>query len=128
MVDRVYFTVIFLLILGAGGYFVYDRIQALRENVQILKTNAEVMNNSLKESNETIIQMQRNAEAIEQQISELNTGLREAEKYKDEITEKLQKHNLTRLSAAKPGLIEKRVNEATSKIFKELEEITATTN
>lgn len=128
MVDRVYFTVIFLLILGAGGYFVYDRIQALRENVQILKTNAEVMNNSLKESNETIVQMQRNAEAIEQQISELNTGLREAEKYKDEITEKLQKHNLTRLSAAKPGLIEKRVNEATSKIFKELEEITATTN
>ena len=128
MVDRVYFTVIFLLILGAGGYFVYERIQALRENVQILKTNAEVMNNSLKESNETILQMQRNAEAIEQQISELNTGLREAEKYKDEITEKLQKHNLTRLSAAKPGLIEKRVNEATSKIFKELEEITATNN
>ena len=128
MVDRVYFTVIFLLILGASGYFVYERIQALRENVQILKTNAEVMNNSLKESNETIIQMQRNAEAIEQQISELNTGLREAEKYKDEITEKLQKHNLTRLSAAKPGLIEKRVNEATSKIFKELEEITATNN
>ena len=128
MVDRVYFTVIFLLILGAGGYFVYERIQSLRENVQILKTNAEVMNNSLNESNETIIQMQRNAEAIEQQISELNTGLREAEKYKDEITEKLQKHNLTRLSAAKPGLIEKRVNEATSKIFKELEEITATTN
>ena len=128
MVDRVYFTVIFLLILGASGYFVYQRIQALRENVQILKTNAEVMNNSLKESNETIVQMQRNAEAIEQQISELNTGLREAEKYKDEITEKLQKHNLTRLSAAKPGLIEKRVNEATSKIFKELEEITATIN
>ena len=128
MIDRVYFTVIFLLILGASGYFVYERIQALRENVQILKTNAEVMNNSLKESNETILQMQRNAEAIEQQISELNTGLREAEKYKDEITEKLQKHNLTRLSAAKPGLIEKRVNEATSKIFKELEEITATNN
>ena len=44
MVDRVYFTVIFLLILGAGGYFVYDRIQALRENVQILKTNAEENN------------------------------------------------------------------------------------
>ena len=128
MIDRVYFTVIFLLILGASGYFVYERIQALRENVQILKTNAEVMNNSLKESNETILQMQRNAEAIEQQISELNTGLREAEKYKDEITEKLQKHNLTRLSAAKPGLIEKRVNEATSKIFKELEDITATNN
>ena len=87
-----------------------------------------MMNKSLEESTETIYQMQRNAEAIEQQISELNTGLREAEKYKDEITETLRKHNLTRLSAAKPGLIEKRVNEATSKIFKELEDITATNN
>jgi uncharacterized protein HemX len=128
MVDRIYFTVIFLLILGASGYFIYERIQTLRENVQVLKTNTEMMNKSLEESNETIYQMQRNAEAIEQQISELNTGLREAEKYKDEITEKLRKHNLTRLSAAKPGLIEKRVNEATSKIFKELEDITATNN
>ena len=128
MVDRIYFTVIFLLIFGASGYFIYERIQALRENVHILKTNAEVMSNSLEQSNETILQMQRNAEAIEQQISELNDGLREAESYKDEITEKLQKHNLTRLSAAKPGLIEKRVNEATSKIFKELEDITATNN
>ena len=128
MVDRIYFTVIFLLILGASGYFIYERIQTLRENVQVLKTNTEMMNKSLEESTETIYQMQRNAEAIEQQISELNTGLREAEKYKDEITEKLRKHNLTRLSAAKPGLIEKRVNEATSKIFKELEDITATNN
>ena len=128
MVDRIYFTVIFLLILGASGYFIYERIQTLRENVQVLKTNTEMMNKSLEESTETIYQMQRNAEAIEQQISELNTGLREAEKYKDEITETLRKHNLTRLSAAKPGLIEKRVNEATSKIFKELEDITATNN
>jgi len=128
MVDRIYFTVIFLLIFGASGYFIYERIQTLRENVQVLKTNTEMMNKSLEESTETIYQMQRNAEAIEQQISELNTGLREAEKYKDEITETLRKHNLTRLSAAKPGLIEKRVNEATSKIFKELEDITATNN
>ncbi len=128
MVDRIYFTVIFLLIFGASGYFIYERIQALRENVQILKTNAEVMSNSLEESNATIFQMQKNAEAVEQKISELNDGLREAETYKDEITEKLQKHNLTRLSAAKPGLIEKRVNEATSKIFKELEDITSTNN
>ena len=128
MVDRIYFTVIFLLIFGASGYFIYERIQTLRENVQVLKTNTEMMNKSLEESTETIYQMQRNAEAVEQQISELNTGLREAEKYKDEITETLRKHNLTRLSAAKPGLIEKRVNEATSKIFKELEDITATNN
>ena len=58
----------------------------------------------------------------------LQVELRKAEEYKDELNEKLREHNLTKLSAAKPGLIEKRVNEATSKIFKELETITATIN
>ena len=55
MVDRIYFTVIFLLIFGASGYFIYERIQALRENVQILKGNqntlyGEIISN-LKQTN-----------------------------------------------------------------------------
>ena len=56
---------------------------------------------------------------------QLNNKLKKAEEYKDELTKKLNEHNLTKLSTAKPGLIEKRVNDATTKIFKELEDITA---
>lgn len=39
-----------------------------------------------------------------------------------------KKHDLTRLARAKPGMIEKRINEATKKIFQELENETNQTN
>ncbi len=51
--------------------------------------------------------------------------MREAEEYRETLNQKLRDHNLTKLSAAKPGLIQRRVNDATAKIFKELEDITS---
>ena len=46
-------------------------------------------------------------------------------KYGDELSKKLREHDLTRLTLRKPGLIEKRVNDATKKVFEELESSTA---
>ena len=56
----------------------------------------------------------------------LQQSLQKAEGYNTELQRKLNDHNLTKLSSKKPGLIEKRINDATSKIFRELEEITST--
>ena len=38
---------------------------------------------------------------------------------------KLQKHDLTRLSIGKPGMMEKRINDDTKKLFSDFESITA---
>ena len=51
--------------------------------------------------------------------------LDEAERYGDELRKKLHKHDLTRLSIKKPGLIEKRINDGTNKLFDSIESITA---
>jgi len=48
-----------------------------------------------------------------------------AEDYKNELIGKLQKHDLTRLSYRKPGLIEKRINNGTQNIFDSLESLTS---
>ena len=62
-------------------------------------------------------------------LNELNFNLQEnldaAEDYKDELIVKLQKHNLTRLSYQKPGLIERRINNGTQKVFDSLESLTS---
>ena len=50
---------------------------------------------------------------------------KEAEKYKDELLNKFQRHDLSLLSLKKPGLIEKRVNNATKKVFDDIERLTA---
>ena len=59
--------------------------------------------------------------------SELQLELAEATKYKDELINKLQKHDLTRLSLKKPGLIEKRINNGTKKLFESFESLTGNT-
>ena len=62
-------------------------------------------------------------------LNDLNFNLQgkldAAENYKNELIAKLQKHNLTRLSYNKPGLIEKRINNGTQKIFDSLESLTS---
>jgi len=49
--------------------------------------------------------------------------LQEATAYKDELISKLQRHDLSRLSLRKPGLIEKRINDGTSQVFDDLEKL-----
>lgn len=107
--------------MGAVGYFYYndtqDRLAQLRENNTRLEIAAQT-------SQETIGRMQ--ADAI--QFAEANTKLREeldeAEEYSDDLASKLRRHNLTVLTLQKPGLIETRVNNATAKLFDEMENIT----
>jgi len=128
MIDRIYLTIIFLITLGSVGYVGYQKIQSAEDEINRLRENSAILEQTVQVSTETIDRLETSARKTQEQINVLQVDSRKAEAYKDELNEKLREHNLTKLSAAKPGLIEKRVNEATSKIFKELEEITTTNN
>ena len=78
-----------------------------------------------KMDQETINKLEEDNQAYEVANKELQLKYREAEKYGDELSKKLREHDLTRLTLRKPGLIEKRVNDATKKVFEELESSTA---
>jgi hypothetical protein len=43
---------------------------------------------------------------------------------KNELLDKLRKHDLTRLSQQKPGLVERRINNGTKKLFDSFESLT----
>jgi len=109
-----------LTILG-GFYWYFDysqsKIEKLSSDVSTYKASAE--------SNEYALNEVVKFNDIQQaQIKSLQYNLKNAEKYTDSLRKKLRKHNLTRLSIAKPKMIENRMNEATIKVFKELEELT----
>ena len=55
----------------------------------------------------------------------LDIELRKAHDYKNNLIAKLRKHDLVRLSQQKPGLVEKKINVGTKKLFKSFESITA---
>jgi len=116
---------IVLLLFGSligGGYFYYQDSQAtiarLRDNNAKLSLVAET-------NQATIKQLQQDAVDAEERMQELSVRAREAEEYQDKLISKLRKHDLTALTLKKPGMIEKRVNNAVVKLGQDLEEYTS---
>jgi DNA-binding protein H-NS len=109
---------------GYGAYYEYKdmqtRIETLRENNTKLKMVAEDNQRAMEEA-------QAFAEEMTARNQELQSNLQKAEAYKDELQGKLQRHDLSRLSLQKPGLIEKRINDATKRLWNEMEELTGST-
>ena len=108
-----------------GAWYKYrdmqQRIATLRENNAKLETVAKANAEALEEVTAFANQM-------EASNLELQANLQKAEAYKDDLLSKFQKHNLTKLSLRKPGLIEGRINNATKKVFDDIESLTAITN
>ena len=94
------------------------RISALQQNNAKLEVAVESKEAALNE-------MTDNFEKQARLNKELSGKLEDAEKYQDDLRSKLQKHDLTRLSIGKPGMMEKRINDDTKKLFSDFESITA---
>ena len=73
---------------------------------------------------ETINTMIEDREKFEQINKELQKELQTAERYGDQLRATLQKHNLTHLANKKPGMIEKRMQNATNRLWDCLTDIT----
>ena len=94
---------------------------------------------NLHKNNAKMEVVQQQNEAVMKNLTEEATRLNElnfnlqgkldaAEEYRNELISKLQKHDLTRLSHQKPGMIEKRINNGTQKVFDSLESLTTTSS
>lgn len=104
--------------MGGGAFYYYtdtqERLATLRDNNAKLQMVAET-------NQATIENLQADYKLAQENMEKLAERAREAEVYQDELAAKLRRHDLTRLTLQKPGLIEKRVNNATDKIFSQLE-------
>lgn len=112
---------VMLLTFGGIGYWYYNDTQA---TIATLRSNNAKLAIAAETSKETISKLQADAAQFEKSNQELRTQLNEAEEYSDELAGKLRRHNLTVLTLQKPGLIEGRVNNATAKLFDEMETLT----
>lgn len=103
---------------GAYIYFTYtqEKITDLTEQVTAYEINIRQLETALAN-------IQRDKERIERETAALQVRVQEAEIYQNDLMRKLQRHDLTRLTLEKPGLIETRVNDATKKVFDDLESI-----
>ena len=122
---KIYALIVILVVLSGVGYGAVSYYNDTQERIATLRDNnakLEVANKSKEEALKTI---QSNVEKTNKLNKELQGRLQNAEVYQDELRRKLQKHDLTRLSEKKPGLVEKKINEGTQKLFNDFESITA---
>ena len=121
---RIYILIVVLGLVGGvvyGGYYYYKDTQA---RIQTLTENSAKLEQAAQTQKQTIDILIADAEKFAKLNNELQLGLVRANDYKNELIGKLRKHNLTRLSQQKPGLIEKRINNGTKKLFESFESLT----
>lgn len=122
---KIYALIVILVVLSGVGYGALWYYNDTQQRLAVLRENNAKLEVTVKAKEKALNTVQENIQKINKLNKELSGKLQEAESYGDELRKKLQKHDLTRLSEKKPGLIEKRINEGTKKLFGDLERITA---
>ena len=122
---KIYMLIIVVGLLGGVVYGAYAYYQDTQQRIATLQTNNAKLETVAKTNELTVKSLQANQEKFATLNKDLQMKLNEAEEYGDDLRKKLHKHNLTRLSIKKPGLIEKRINDGTKKLFKSIESLTA---
>ena len=113
-------AVLMLAMAGAFKWY-YDSSQA---RIATLTENNAKLETAIKINEDSIKLLRQDAERQAKLTQQLQTDLQKAEQYGDELRSTLQKHNLTHLAETKPGLIEKRMQDATNKLWDDLRSIT----
>ena len=104
-----------------GGYYYYKDTQS---RIQTLTENNSKLEVATQQQEQTINTLIEDREKFEELNKELQVKLDKANQYRDTLIDKLRKHDLAKLSLKKPGLVEKKINNGTKKLFRSLESLT----
>lgn len=114
---------ILLFVIGSvGAGFFY--VKKLQSDLETARANVAKMEVAVQTGEASLQLLQDETKRLNELTAELGSELRKAEEYGDELRNTLQKHNLTHLANKKPGLIEKRMQNATNQLWDDLAVIT----
>ncbi|NMJ87440.1 MAG: hypothetical protein EX285_06325 [Thaumarchaeota archaeon] len=122
---KIYILILVLGLLGGVGYGAYYYYTDTQARIAILTENSAKLEQAANTQKQTIDTLVADAKKYGELNRELNTKLEAANDYKNTLIDKLRKHDLAKLSLKKPGLVEKKINAGTKKLFESFEEISA---
>ena len=99
-----------IFVMGIGSYFLYNQYEAVKAENMALTFAVE-------EQKKTIEVIKENFEKQGKALNNLTARNAEIEGEMTRYLDIFKRHNLNKLAIAKPGLIEKRVNDGTKQIF-----------
>ena len=108
-----------IIVLSLGSYYLYNQNQVLTANNMALE-------GAVATQEETIATMQNDFALQTAQLGELQKKSQEAQLEMNRYLDIFKRHNLTKLAAAKPGVLEPKINNGTKNVFDSIEEISRT--
>jgi hypothetical protein len=108
-----------ILVLSLGSYYLYQQNQ-------VLTANNAALEGAVATQEEAISSMQNDFALQTQQLGDLQKKSQAAQLEMNRYLDIFKRHNLTKLAAAKPGLLEPRINKGTKNVFDSIEEISRT--
>ena len=103
-----------IVVLGMGGYFLYQ------ENITLTANNIK-LEGAVEEQKETLRVVQESFAVQTESLQNMSRRNNEIEQEKSRYLEILSKHNFERLATVKPGLMENRFNKGTVDVLEGIE-------
>ena len=120
---KVYMLLLVLGLIGGVGYGAYYYYKDTQARIATLTENSAKLEQATNTQKQTIDTLVADAAKFRELNKELNIKLDAANDYKNTLIDKLRKHNLAKLSLKKPGLVEKKINYGTKKLFESFEKL-----
>ena len=120
---KVYMLLLVLGLIGGVGYGAYYYYKDTQARIATLTENSAKLEQATSTQKQTIDTLIADAKKYQELNKELNIKLEAAHNYKNTLIDKLRKHNLAKLSLKKPGLVEKKINRGTKKLFESFEKL-----
>ena len=103
-----------ILVLGLGSYYLYNQNQ-------VLSANNLALEGAVAEQQAAMNVMKENFEKQGKALNNLASRNAQIEQEMNSYLDIFRRHNLNQLAIAKPGLIEKRINDGTAQVFESIE-------
>ena len=99
-----------IMLAGAGGGYMY--VKKLQKDNLTLKINQSKLETAIEDNNAVIEQQTKDLKKIRSTLSELDEVNKKLQADKDNLSNRLNKHDIGNLAENKPGLVEKIINKA----------------
>ena len=103
-----------ILILGLATFYLYNQNQTLSANNLALE-------GAVKEQQEAMTAMKESFEKQGKSLQQMMQKNAQIEQEMNQYLDIFRRHNLNQLAIAKPGMIEKRINDGTAQVFESIE-------